>query len=72
MAQTRARTGRRRNPAASTEWALGVGAVVSMSTRRLGNVMHWSASVYQACIGLQMSDSEIETETAVANTATNR
>jgi len=44
----------------------GVRAVVSMSTRRLGNVMPWSASVYQACIGLQMSDSEIETQRAVA------
>ena len=44
----------------------GGGAVVSMFTRRLGNVMPWSASVYQACIGLQMSDSEIETQRAVA------
>ena len=45
----------------------GGGAVVSLSTRRLGNVMPWSASVYQACIGLQNADdSEIETETAVS------
>ena len=42
----------------SGHWGGGSGQHVYA---RLGNVMPWSASVYQACIGLQISDSETET-----------